>query len=253
MMSTRPHPSPLLSGEGATLANLRRAIHAAADPVRATHALRFFRTGKGEYGEGDRFLGLTVPMCRALVKEYYALPLSEALTLLHSSYHDERQIALLILAHQVAKGDAATRQTIVRTYLTNTRFVNNWDLVDCSAYTILGAQCVAEKNWGILKVFARSEMLWERRIAIVATYAFIRNGQYAPTITIARTLLRDDHDLIHKAVGWMLREVGKRDERTLTAFLDRHAQVMPRTTLRYAIERLTIQQRTHYLSYGKSH
>jgi 3-methyladenine DNA glycosylase AlkD len=190
-------------------------------------------------------------MCRVLVKEYRALSLSDTLALLRSSYHDERQIALLMLVHQFAKGDAVMREKIVRAYLANTRFVNNWDLVDCSAHTILGAHCIAENHWAILNTLARSSLLWERRIAIVATYAFIRNGQYDPTITIARTLLRDTHDLIHKAVGWMLREVGKRDASALIAFLDRHAAVMPRTMLRYAIERFSKSRRTHYLSYGK--
>jgi 3-methyladenine DNA glycosylase AlkD len=227
-------------------AAVHRAIRALADPVRAKHSLRFFKTGPGQYGEGDRFLGLTVPQLRALAREYKDLPISEATNLLQSPWHEERALTLLILGHQYARGTAAARAAIYRLYLKHTKRVNNWDLVDCSAEHIVGAH-LATGDRSRLARLARSADLWERRIAIVATFHYIKRGEFGETLKIARLLLDDEHDLIHKAVGWMLREVGKRDRAALEGFLTRNAARMPRTMLRYAIERFPAAERQKWL------
>ncbi len=226
--------------------DIQKTIRALHQPTRATHALRFFKTGKGEYGHGDQFLGLTNPQCRAIVKHHRHASRSIIQTLLRSPYHEERQIALFILVDQFQRGDEKIQKAIYTLYLQSTSSINNWDLVDCSAYKIVGAHLL-QKSRVILKKLARSISLWERRIAIVSTLAFINIGQFDDTLQIATLLLHDPHDLIHKAVGWMLREVGKRSPRTLKKFLDRHAPEMPRTMLRYAIERFAPLQRKKYL------
>jgi len=225
------------------LDELRRRLRKLADPVRAKHSLRFFKTAPGQYGHGDRFLGLTVPAMRTLVREFRELPLAGAEALLASEWHEERLVALLILVAQYRHAPAE----VYRLYLANTDRINNWDLVDASAPHIVGAH-LETRNRRPLYLLARSKSLWERRIAVVATQHFIRRDDLADTLAIARILLRDEHDLIHKATGWMLREAGKRDERVLRAFLDEHAAAMPRTMLRYAIERLPPALREHYLS-----
>lgn len=226
---------------------MRRDIRALGSPERAKHSLRFFRTGPGEYGEGDRFLGLTVPEMRAIANQYRDLGHDEVLQLLQSPWHEDRLVALFLLVDGYRRGDDARREKIHRAYLANTRRINNWDLVDMSAGQVVGAHLdVSEIS--LLEKLARSKDLWERRIAIVATFHFIKEHQLTPTLRIAEMLLDDGHDLIHKAVGWMLREVGKKDRRILDRFLARHYRAMPRTMLRYAIERHPEPVRKRYLA-----
>jgi 3-methyladenine DNA glycosylase AlkD len=206
----------------------------------------FFKTGPGQYGAGDVFLGIKVPPLRQLAREYRGLPLDEAEKLLRSPYHEARLLALLLLVGAFARGDGAAREQIYRLYLANTARVNNWDLVDASAEHIVGGH-LAERDRGPLYQLAKSPGLWERRIAIVATFHFIRRGEFADTCKVAALLLSDREDLIHKAVGWMLREVGKRDLSAAEAFLAEHYGRMPRTMLRYAIERHPEPRRLQYL------
>lgn len=230
-----------------TLAAVRREIRALGSPERAKGSLRFFRTGPGEYGEGDKFLGLTVPEMRAIARRYRALDHDAVVELLQSSWHEERLVALVLLVDTYERGDKSQRDKIHRAYLANTRRINNWDLVDASAAAIVGGHLDATEI-SLLERLARSKDLWERRIAIVATYYFIKHNEFAPTLRIAEMLLGDSHDLIHKAVGWMLREVGKKDRKVLDAFLIKHYRVMPRTMLRYAIERHPESVRKRYLA-----
>ena len=230
-----------------TLAEIRAELQALADPVRATHSLRFFKTGPGQYGEGDRFLGLTVPQMRTLARKYRALEDDVTLELLASPWHEERLVALLLLVDAYKRGDGKRRRKIHRAYLANARWINNWDLVDSSAEHIVAPHLDADEI-ALLERLARSTNIWERRIAIVSTFHFIKRKEFRPTLAIA-TMLRDDsHDLIHKAVGWMLREVGKRHRPTLDAFLKKHYRKMPRTMLRYAIERHPEAVRKKYLA-----
>jgi 3-methyladenine DNA glycosylase AlkD len=230
-----------------TLTALRAEIQELGDPVRAVHSLRFFKTGPGQYGEGDKFLGLTVPMMRGLVRKYRDLDDGAALELLESSWHEERLVALLLLVEGYDRVDEWRRNRIHRAYLANTRQINNWDLVDASAEYIVGLHLDA-RDLALLERLTRSKNMWERRIAIVSTFHFIKRNDFRPTLKIAELLLRDSHDLIHKSVGWMLREVGKRDRKTLDGFLKRHYQQMPRTMLRYAIERHPERVRKQYLA-----
>lgn len=225
---------------------LIRALQSAADPKLARILNRFFKTGPGEYGAGDRFLGLPVPRTRKILQPYLALPLSEVRRLLIRPEHECRLAALLILVRQCSRADATERSTILDFYLEHTAYVNNWDLVDSSARDIVGA-CVPARDLRLLRRLAQSASLWENRIAIVATHFHIRAGQSTPTIDIATRLLHHPHDLIHKAVGWMLRELGKRDGAALRQFLDTHAATMPRTMLRYAIERMNKNERNVYM------
>lgn len=229
-----------------TLAAVRRELEALASPADAVFLQRFFRTGPGEYGEGDRFLGIRVPATRRLVRQYRDLPLKSITTLLHSPWHEARLLALLLLVSRYRRGGPAEREAIHRVYLANTRFINNWDLVDLSAEHIVGAH-VAPDDIPLLETLARSDSLWERRIAILATFHWIRRGEFGPALRIAGILLHDRHDLIHKATGWMLREVGKRDQEREEGFLQAHGGEMPRTMLRYAIERFPESLRLHYL------
>ena len=233
--------------EAPTLAAIRAELQELGDPVRATHSLRFFKTGPGEYGEGDKFLGLTVPVMRTLVRKYRALADDAALELLASPWHEERLVALLLLVDGYKRGDERRRQKIHRAYLANARWINNWDLVDSSAEHVVGPHLDAG-DISLLEQLARSKNIWERRIAIVSTFHFIKRNEFRPTLRIATILLGDSHDLIHKAVGWMLREVGKRDRKTLDAFLKRHYRQLPRTMLRYAIERHPERTRKRYLA-----
>jgi 3-methyladenine DNA glycosylase AlkD len=199
---------------------------------------RFFKTGPGQYGEGDIFCGITVPTARKIAKQFGDLSHTEIEKALLSPLHEVRLIALLILVHQFEQGSSAEQRAVFHFYLSATSCINNWDLVDLSAYKIVGAYLLKHpKEKSILTKLARSNVMWERRIAIVATFAFIRAGKFADTFRLARLLMRDSHDLMHKAVGWMLREVGKRDVVALTTFLNTHISRLPRTTLRYAIER----------------
>ena len=210
-------------------------------------AARFFKTGPGQYGEGDIFLGLRAKEMHQMSKDHSSLPFVDLRILLKSPVHEDRMLALLILVRQAAKGDSGVKERIYKLYLANTRYVNNWDLVDASAREIVGGH-LADKSREPLARLARSKNMWERRISIIATHHFIRQGDFADTLRIALLLLGDKEDLIHKAVGWMLREVGKKHQPTLEKFLRRHGSVMPRTTLRYAIERFPKELRLAYLS-----
>jgi 3-methyladenine DNA glycosylase AlkD len=220
---------------------------ALADPARAKASQWFFKTGPGQYGEGDRFLGLTAPELRKLAKENEALSLPAIVALLKSPWHEERLLALLILVRRYATGDPAARDRIYRCYMANRARINNWDLVDCSAPRIVGAHLQA-RGRRVLRDLARSSSMWDRRIAVLATFQFIAAEEYDDSLAIARMLLGDREDLIHKAVGWMLREIGKRDRPVLERFLQAHAAHMPRTALRYAIERFPDDRRRRYLS-----
>jgi 3-methyladenine DNA glycosylase AlkD len=216
------------------------------DPKRAEVLKRFFKTGPGEYGEGDVFVGIRAPEIRKLAKEYQALSPSETVKLLQSSIHESRALALLILVRAYAKGDASLQEKIYNLYLQNTRFINNWDLVDISAEHIVGRH-LRYLSKAQLHTLATSNMLWERRIAVMATFHYIKHGEFTETLHIAGMLLSDTEDLIHKAVGWMLREIGKRDPISEEVFLRAHYKLMPRTMLRYAIERFPEDLRQRYL------
>ena len=207
---------------------------------------RFFKTAPGEYGEGDVFVGLRVPEIRKLAKEYQTLPFSEMIQLLQSSIHEARLLALLILVRVYKQGDAALQEQIYNLYLQNTRFINNWDLVDASAEHIVGSH-LRYRSKSPLHALAQSKLLWDRRISIMATFHYIKRGEFSETLHIAKRLLRDPEDLIHKAVGWMLREIGKRDHLAEEEFLETHYKAMPRTMLRYAIEKFPEKLRQQYL------
>jgi 3-methyladenine DNA glycosylase AlkD len=225
----------------------RRELAKHADPERAAFFVKFFKAGRGEYAAGDRFLGLTVPSVREVAREYQSLPLRESLKLLRSPIHEERLLALIILERQFQRGDETQQRAIFHLYLAHLRHVNHWDLVDLSCRTIVG-EYLRERDRALLYKLARSRDMWRRRVSIVSTFTFIRTGDCADTLKIARMLLHDDEDLIHKAVGWMLREAGKRDPAALETFLNRHAADMPRTMLRYAIERLSPARRMHFMT-----
>jgi len=230
-----------------TAGDARTKLKSLASPEAAALATRFFKTGPGQYGEGDTFIGINVPTLRTVSRSFRALPLDEIQSLLNSPIHEERHLALMILVLQVAKCDDGHRKRAYDLYLGNTRFINNWDLVDCSAPQVVGGFLMTEPREPLLAL-AKSKSLWERRIAIVSTQHFIRHGEFDETLAISRLLLGDEHDLIHKAAGWMLREVGKKNQPVLERFLDRHGAVMPRTMLRYAIEKFPPDQRRAYLA-----
>jgi 3-methyladenine DNA glycosylase AlkD len=229
-----------------TAREIQDRLRGLGNPEAAALAARFFKTGPGQYGEGDAFLGIRAAVMHGLAKEYRTLGNDEILALLQSQLHEVRLLALLILVKRVLKSDEATKKQVYELYLANTRYVNNWDLVDASAREIVGGY-LADKSRAPLDRLAASPNLWERRISIVATHYFIRRNDFAETIRIAQRLLDDREDLIHKAVGWMLREVGKRHQPTLEAFLRHYAPTMPRTMLRYSIERFPAETRRAYL------
>jgi 3-methyladenine DNA glycosylase AlkD len=225
---------------------IRARMRELADDERAHVLQRFFKTGSGEYGEGDLFLGITIPELRKLAKQYGSIKLEEALSLLTSPYHEERVLALLMLIHAYSKGDEPAKEKIYGLYLKNTRFINNWDLVDLSAPRIVG-DFLLTRSREPLYTLARSDSLWERRIAIISTFQFIKKADYFDSLKISEMLLKDREDLIHKAVGWMLREIGKSDPAVEESFLREHYRLMPRTMLRYAIERFPEPKRQTYL------
>ncbi|KUG09571.1 DNA alkylation repair protein [Solirubrum puertoriconensis] len=229
-----------------TAAELLTRIHALANPERATSVARFFKTGPGQYSEGDQFLGLTMPQQRALAREYRHLPMPEAEQLVQNPWHECRAVGLIIWTLQYPKAGPAGRQAIYEAYLANRRFVNNWDLVDVTCTHILGAHLLKQDRTPLYDL-AAEPCLWSQRMAVVSTLAFIRKGQFADTLALAELLMPHTHDLIHKAVGWMLREVGKRNEDALEEFLADNARQMPRTMLRYAIERLEPAKRRLYM------
>jgi 3-methyladenine DNA glycosylase AlkD len=226
---------------------IRNRLRKLADKNKAKVLRGFFKTGQGHYGEGDVFLGITVPMLRKVAKESGTTPFPDVIQLLRSAIHEERLLALLLLIHAYTNAHDTLKRKIYNLYVKNSRYINNWDLVDLSAPNIVG-NYLMDKNREPLYALARSRDLWKKRIAILATLHFIRQNDFTDTLQISEILLNDDHDLIHKAVGWMLREVGKRDLRVEEEFLQQHYKKMPRTMLRYAIERFPEARRKKYLN-----
>ncbi|MDB9822442.1 DNA alkylation repair protein [Deltaproteobacteria bacterium] len=225
---------------------IRTSLEKLGDKQKANILLRFFKTGPGEYGEGDIFLGIRVPDLRKIAKEYQDITTREVKQLLRSAVHEERLLALFILVHNYSRGDEFVKKSIYDLYLMNTQFVNNWDLVDGSAEHIVGA-FLMDKSREQLYRLAESKSLWERRISIMSTFHFIKHNEFSETLKISKMLISDTEDLIHKAVGWMLREIGKRHLKTEENFLRDHYKKMPRTMLRYAIERFPETKRQRYL------
>ena len=230
------------------LAQAKKQLRSFANPSKAIFLKRFFKTGPGEYAEGDRFLGAMVPQTRKVAKLAYGLSFKEVTQLLKSPIHEERLLALFVLNERSKKNEAEQKR-IVALYEKHMKYVNNWDLVDCSAPYLYGGFLLS-KSRKRLYTLARSKNLWKRRISIITTFRFIKEDDFKDTLSISKILLSDDHDLIHKAVGWMLREVGNRDRSTEEKFLKRHYKRMPRTMLRYAIERFPEKKRKAYL-HGK--
>ncbi len=226
--------------------NIAAKLNSLASAQRAKTSASFFKTSEGEYGQGDVFIGITVPVMRKAAREFKALGFEQIAWLLQSHIHEYRFVALEILVMQYENGDEKTQKRVFDFYLKHIDRINNWDLVDTSAPYIVGHYLLAKPKVLLYKL-AKAKSIWRRRLAIVATQHFIGQGKFEDTLAIAELLMDDTHDLIHKAVGWMLREVGKRSPETLTTFLDKHYQTMPRTMLRYAIERLPVEQKAHYL------
>jgi 3-methyladenine DNA glycosylase AlkD len=224
----------------------RDALAALADPVKARFLAGFFKTGKGQYAEGDKFLGIAVPSVRAVAKRFRGMALAECGKLLRSEYNEARLLALILMADLYQKGGDDIREAVFESYLEGRQFVNNWNLVDASAPNIAGAHLLGRSRAPLYEL-VKSKSLWDRRVAIVATFAFIRQNDFADTLEIARQLLGDREDLIHKACGWMLREAGKRDQPALEIFLRASRAAMPRTMLRYAIERFPAALRQAYM------
>lgn len=229
-----------------TASEAQACLRSVADAARVPDLQRFFKTGPGGYAEGDRFLGATVPQVRQLVRWCDELPLAEVKPLVRSAYHEERLLGLLILVRRYQRGSEALREKVYRLYVSHLRWINNWDLIDVTAEHVVGAW-LWERDRGFLHECARSRNLWKRRVAILATFHFIKRQQYEDTLRLAKVLLQDEHDLIHKAVGWMLREIGNRDRAVEEAFLREHYRTMPRTMLRYAIEKFPEARRQAYL------
>ena len=227
----------------------RAELSRKADSEKAKFSQKFFRTEKGGYGEGDRFIGITVPDVRRLAREFAAMPIPEILKMIASRVHEERLFALIILVARYTRGDENEKEGLYRLYMRELPHVNNWDLVDTSAPTFI--RHLLDKDKAPIYQLAKSKRMWDRRVAIVGTQGFIRQGKLDDTFKLAEILLHDEEDLMHKAVGWTLREAGKRDEGRLKKFLDRHAAEMPRTMLRYAIEHFPEAVRKQYLNKGK--
>lgn len=228
------------------LDQLKRELDSLSNKERAEVSQRFFKTGKGEYGEGDIFIGLTMPQIRKITKKYTNLSVPKIQELIKSKIHEHRMVALLILVEKYKKANEKDKENIFSFYLKNTKHINNWDLIDLSAPNIVG-DFLFDKDKKILYNFANSEDLWEKRISILSTFTFIRKDEFGDALAISEILLPDTHDLIHKAIGWMLREIGKRDQEKLESFLKFHYKNIPRTTLRYAIERFPEDKRKKYL------
>ncbi len=226
-----------------------QTLQSLADPALAKHHQAFFKTGKGEYGEGDLFLGIKVPVIRNVVKNTGSIDWAEVEKLLDSPYHETRfaGFMFLVLDFKKAKTEEAKRR-VYDFYIDHARKANNWDLVDCSCRDVVGAYLLDKTDRSILYRLAESENLWEQRIAIISTWTFIKHKQYDDTLALSEKLMNHPHDLMHKAVGWMLREVGKKDRKVLTDFLTKHCKTMPRTTLRYAIEHYSPEERTQWLA-----
>jgi 3-methyladenine DNA glycosylase AlkD len=233
-----------------TVAQVKKALQEKASKERAEVSKRFFKTGKGEYGEGDQFIGVRVPEQRTIAQLCLEMPLGQVVQLLQSSIHEHRLTAVLIMTYQFKKADEDGQRAIYDAYLQQSEWVNNWDIVDSSAHKIVGAYLSDRKRQPLYDL-AWSPNLWEKRIAIIATLWFIKQGDFTDTLALAELFLKEEHDLMHKAVGWMLREMGKVDPLPLHRFLDQHAHVMPRTMLRYAIERLSKSQKKQYMEARK--
>ena len=231
------------------LSKLQKDLRSFANPEKAKILGRFFKTGKGEYGEGDKFLGIILPLQRSIVRKYWKeITFEEMKELVKSPLHEERLVSLLIAVDKFEKGNKKERKEIYDFYLSHTKFINNWDLVDLTAPRIIGVY-LHDKEKEILTMLAKSKSLWEKRISILSTFYFIRQGDPSETFRIARLLINDKHDLIHKAVGWMLREIGKRcGEKAEEKFLQKYYKTMPRTMLRYAIEKFDNKKRKYYLA-----
>ena len=225
---------------------IQKELRRVADKEIAEQSQRFFQTGKGQYGHGDRFLGIRVPALRKIARQNRGVSVEQASRLLKSEFHEERLLALLLLVAIFKKANDEGRRAIYALYLENTRFINNWDLVDCSAEHIVGAYLRSGDKKPLYDL-AVSDMLWERRISIMSTFCFIKHGEFADTLKIAEIMLADKEYLIHKAVGWMLREIGKRNIETEEKFLKKYCRQMPRTMLRYAIEKFPTPKRQRYL------
>jgi 3-methyladenine DNA glycosylase AlkD len=234
-------PAPL------TAATALAALESAADPARAASSARYFKTGPGEYGEGDRFIGVTTPQQRGLSRDYWTLPLDQVEILLNNPIHEARSLALQILVLRYGRGGDAERQRVFDLYLKNLHRVDNWDLVDCSAAYIVGPH-LKNRDRALLDELAASPVIWRRRVAVLATWHFIRQGELGLTLTLCDRLMGDRHDLMHKACGWMLREAMKRDQALVEDWLIARTPGLPRTTLRYAIERLSPERRAWYLA-----
>lgn len=233
-----------------TPASVLSALKELANSTIASHSKRFFKTDEGQYGAGDQFLGIRVPILRSVAKQSVSLDNAGVCTLLRSPWHEARLTALLIWVYQFPKVNSTERSEIVKHYLNNSKHINNWDLVDSSAYKILGPYFF-DRSREKLYELTTSSNLWERRIAVITTFHFIRHDDFKDTLAICEDLLNDDQDLIHKATGWMLREVGKRNASTLRSFLDQYAAHMPRTMLRYSLEKLATEERRYYMTLQK--
>jgi len=229
-----------------TAKDIQQRLEALSTPEKKEFLPYFFKTGKGQYGEGDKFIGVVVPDTRKVAKEYKTLPYGELTKLLNSDWHECRLCALLILVERFKKAPEEERKMIVDFYLANTQRINNWDLVDLSAKDIVGEYLV-DKDRTVLFKLAESDLLWDQRIAVISTFAFIRRGDLTDIFALSEKLMDHKHDLMHKAVGWMLREAGKKDMLSLNLFLDQHHKIMPRTMLRYAIEKHSPEERAHYM------
>lgn len=228
--------------------NVKNQLISLGNTERAVHSLRFFKTGKGQYGEGDEFIGCTVPQTRSVAARYTKLPLDEVARLLKDELHECRLCALVILTNKYKKAIELDKFEILNFYLSHTNYINNWDLVDISAHKIVGEWFKNRNDRSLIYQLAESNLLWDQRIAIVSTFSFIRNNDFNDILSLSEKFLSHRHDLIHKACGWMLREVGKRDQLVLTYFLDQFAHQMPRTMLRYSIEKFDEELRKHYLN-----
>ncbi len=244
---TQPHAETTAQiSPQATAQSIRTELAACADPQRAAHCLRFFKTGPGEYGEHDRFWGISMPQLRNLVRRRGALALRDAEDLLRDPIHEVRACALLFLYARFSRSDGDTRARIISLYLRNSRHVNNWDLVDMSC-GMLGHWLLPQKDRSLLARLAGSANMWEQRMAVVGTLPLIKHGEFTEILALADGLCRHPHDRMHKALGWMLRELGKKDKQTLETFLAAHCRTLPRTTLRYAIERFPEAERQYWL------
>lgn len=228
------------------ITQLKSDLQNYADADKAVFLQKFFKTGKGEYAEGDILIGVTVPQSRVIAKKYYNISLGDNIKLLHSKIHEERLVALFILCDKFKRGNEDEKKTIYKLYLDNTKYINNWDLVDSSAYKIVG-EYLLNRQRSILYKLVKSELLWDRRIAIVSTFAFIKNGQLIDTFILSELLLNDKEDLMHKACGWMMREAGKYDITLVEEFIIKNYNKMPRTMLRYAIEKFPEKRRKSFL------